>query len=397
MTEMQNFAEEIAKNPDLTKEEKAILINAIYTSEQNRLEKDLKKLLAKRYVGGSLDCISYGIPFSRVGKTAASVSAKSLEKIFGKKISQVMADWMMRGLASGSLHGAGTALVDDKPILKNTVQNALTYAALMGSGAGSVKNIIKNKAAQNLMKYKDFGSLNKIQKAEYLEDVRDFYRDYERGKYVYRKDLGKIKLPSDQMTETAKQAPNLARHVTTLSKDLKNAEYIGVEIPKHDHPKYKITEFHRLRGKNGDYLISQNVKNDKYFYKIAEPNPFTTEQIARMSPEEFSKNEPLIMEQMKKGLIQSEKKNIDFKSFKNPESGKNIVYTREDILKMSSDEFSKHEKEINAQMRSIGIPEKKDIPRDILTFTKQKRADNPPPKKDGKWVTINGNHVMIDK
>ncbi len=405
MTDIQNFVQKIARDPNLTKEEKVAIIKTIYTFEQNKLQKDLNKFITKKCIGAVIECISAGIPYTGVGKGAASVGIKSFEKIFGKKMSQPIADFVMRGLATGAVHGAGDAIAEDKPILENMAKHALISGTLLGTGTGVLATKTKNKAVEKLMRYENFASLEKPEKAAYLSDVNDFFREYERGKSIFRFDIGRIKIPSDQIKETSKQSPHLARYVTSLGKNLRTAKYIGSEAPIHDHSKYQITKFHRLRGKDADYIISENANNGKYFYKIAEPRPFTTEQIARMSPKEFSKNEALIMKQMRRGLIQSENKNIDFKNFKNPENGKNLIYTRQDIDKMSSDEFSKHEKAIYAQMRSIGIPPKNEVPKDITTFTKQQKADNPkPPKndnpkssKDGKWVTINGNHVLIDE
>ena len=52
---------------------------------------------------------------------------------------------------------------------------------------------------------------------------------------------------------------------------------------------------------------------------------------------------------------------------------------------MSADEFIKNEAEIMGQLQSIGLPDKKDLP--------QNSTDS----DDGRWVTINGNHVFIEK
>lgn len=46
-----------------------------------------------------------------------------------------------------------------------------------------------------------------------------------------------------------------------------------------------------------------------------------------------------------------------------------------------------------AQMNSIGIPYKNDLPSNIKTREKEKSYATS--SSDGKWVTINGNHVLI--
>ena len=108
-----------------------------------------------------------------------------------------------------------------------------------------------------------------------------------------------------------------------------------------------------------------------------------------MSNQEFSQNETVIMEQLRNGQIKNQTPKLDYENYKNPESGNKKVFTREDIDKMTVDEYSKYEKEIMAQVKSIGIPYKKDLPHN----SKTNYSSNP---KDGKWVTINGNHVFIE-
>lgn len=122
---------------------------------------------------------------------------------------------------------------------------------------------------------------------------------------------------------------------------------------------------------------------------------FTPEEIGKMSTEEFAQNEALIMEQIHNGQIKNQVPSFDYSSFKNPESGKSRVFTREDLDKMTTDEFSKNENEIRVQMNSIGIPYEKDLPQNVKTFSKEKSYSTNP--EDGKWVTINGNHVFIEK
>lgn len=56
---------------------------------------------------------------------------------------------------------------------------------------------------------------------------------------------------------------------------------------------------------------------------------------------------------------------------------------------MSTEEFTKHEKAIRTQMNKIGIPSKRELPQNTKTYSSD--------PKNGKWVTINGNHVFIDK
>lgn len=121
---------------------------------------------------------------------------------------------------------------------------------------------------------------------------------------------------------------------------------------------------------------------------------FTPKEIGNMTREEFEQNLPIIEQQLKDGLIKPQVEQLkDYSNYKNPETGTEKIYTREDISKMSTDEYSKNEKEIMAQMNSIGIPYKNDLPSNFKTHKKEKSYATS--LSDGKWVTINGNHVLI--
>ena len=74
-----------------------------------------------------------------------------------------------------------------------------------------------------------------------------------------------------------------------------------------------------------------------------------------------------------------------------------VLYTREDIGNMTTKEYTKHEDAIKQQMKTIGIPYNKDVPKGTKTYGKEKASHNSSSStEDGRWVTINGNHVYIE-
>ena len=84
---------------------------------------------------------------------------------------------------------------------------------------------------------------------------------------------------------------------------------------------------------------------------------FSPEDIGKMTPEEFSKNEKIINEQLQQGLITPiTQRKQNYSGYKNPVSGDNRIFSQEDIGGFSGEEFAKHEKEIRGQWGSIGIP-----------------------------------------
>ena len=68
------------------------------------------------------------------------------------------------------------------------------------------------------------------------------------------------------------------------------------------------------------------------------------------------------------------------------------IYTREEISKMTTDEFTKHEPNIMKQLKEKGIPNKKEVE---MSEKSKHLKNTKSSSNDGKWVTINGNHILI--
>ena len=81
-----------------------------------------------------------------------------------------------------------------------------------------------------------------------------------------------------------------------------------------------------------------------------------------MKPDEYSKNEKVINEQIKQGLIAPVTyRKQNYTGYKNPVSGDNRIFSQEEIGSFSGEEFTKHEKEIQGQWGSIGIPSESEL------------------------------------
>ena len=79
---------------------------------------------------------------------------------------------------------------------------------------------------------------------------------------------------------------------------------------------------------------------------------YTREQIGKMSSDEYLQNEPMIMEQLRVQGIPSEKQinqQNELSGFVNQISGNSNIFTREEIKNMSTDEYLKNEKAIDYQ------------------------------------------------
>lgn len=79
-------------------------------------------------------------------------------------------------------------------------------------------------------------------------------------------------------------------------------------------------------------------------------------------------------------------------------------FTREDIAKMAPEEYQKNESEIMAQMKESGIPTKAQADAKTKTSVNSNasksggnsKASGGAASSDGNWVTINGHHVLLD-
>lgn len=102
--------------------------------------------------------------------------------------------------------------------------------------------------------------------------------------------------------------------------------------------------------------VEENVWDDSSPYNVITPD-----EIARMSNDEFSQNESLIMHLLKEGLIQNPQPQMNYSGYTNPVNGSAQIFSREDIDAMTLDEFSEFEKAIMAQLNSIGIPKNSEL------------------------------------
>ena len=183
----------------------------------------------------------------------------------------------------------------------------------------------------------------------------------------------------------------------------------GREINKNlSIDKHKVENRELL--KNAKLLADKNIYENNLVLKgsvsktsneLLQP-VYTREQIGKMSTDEYLQHEPMIMEQLKIQGIPHEKdlnKNTDFSDYFNEVSNNSKVFTREEIQNMTTDEYLKNEKAIDYQLKTIGVPYEKEIKtkqNNSLNKGGNKKSSSFSNSGNGRWVTINGNHVFID-
>lgn len=173
----------------------------------------------------------------------------------------------------------------------------------------------------------------------------------------WKRRMNLIKKGCDMLVEKGYYKPKNADMITPFDEG-----YDGL-LKKIDDATLKESGKTRESAKNEFlYRLDKQGTPTGYASNLPQPSnnsltdlPFTAQQIGKMSSEEFAKNEAVIMDQLKHGLITNEPKN-NFSNYTNPATKTNKIYTREDLDSLSTDEYSKLEPEIMAQLNSIGIP-----------------------------------------
>lgn len=389
--QLQKFLE----RGNYTREEKIAIIKEFGKLYEQKINKEFTDYRNKQIAAGLFEVGSAAIPGAGIGGSAVKAGAgQFLQKSLGRKLAQKVTQSAIDGAAEGSIFGFGRGLAEDK----NPLYTAATDAVFgLGTGAiagGITGNIEKNSIKKEL-----------LSKPKQTKLSNEYYTNYERGINPVRKDLGEIKLISDGFKETNRQQPQYTDKVIDLSKNLKKAEYLNTEAPQHSH-KFDITKFHRLGGDGVDYLIAENAKGNKYFHKVTSPNLAGPEpegqdlsfirinDIAKKVnldkwldigttpvglaiktnllntkenpsiPLNSHNNTPqngvletgISYNEFNPNARQNQQNHDDYSNYRNPLSGDNKIYTREDIGDMPNEEFTDKEAEIRSQWGKIGIP-----------------------------------------
>lgn len=98
-------------------------------------------------------------------------------------------------------------------------------------------------------------------------------------------------------------------------------------------------------------------------------------QIASMPIDEFNARQVEIMNYFnptQKSQQKAQQKAQMFENYATVASALKRIITKEDVNNMSIDEFNNNWDEIKTQMSKIGVPSEKELPQNIMTYTKQK-------------------------
>ena len=231
------------------------------------------------------------------------------------------------------------------------------------------------KSGQNIAKH--FGDRHEDQGKNRGQDPREYNMD------LWNNQQGR-EIAEEMLKEYGQQIRTNSKRNDIIAEKVVQRMFTGQLITNPYTDTRKFEEYDK--NKNHNEILEGYVSN-------SDDHIFTREEIDKMSDEEYLNNEPIIMQQLKEGKIRSGAPAPDYQAYVNPITNKNLIYTKEDINTMSDTEYEKHEKAIYAQMNTIGIPSQKSLSNNVSTFSKTKQNYN---NTDGHWVTINGNHVLLE-
>lgn len=400
--QQKNYIETILNDEKLTQQEKIQRINYIYNNYRQKLDKDLRNYLVKKWAGAALEIGSAAIPFGGAGKLGATAGQKLLQKTIGRKLSQEIGAGTASGLASGGVFGTGRGLIEDKNPLLTALQDAgLGMFAGGGIGAINGKILLNNYLKQLneiLDKRKDWGIA--FQKASgnpekaintLLEHKKGFVPDAFNKKGIGKTDLvwgqdGELGYGMAHFIEKRqKQKIDIDEFLKSLPETIDNGIVTQNDIRRPNN-KYieditnKIAIATDWYGKPRNWIVTAHRQNKSAAKRLMDSAPTSNlslekgrNSISRLAADKAIINDnsekvnpvamiipPQLLQNLQNGnqpsflLEGSVEMNVD-------QNG-NQIFTPQQIGNMASDEFEKNLKTIEQQLKNGLIkPQKQEV------------------------------------
>ncbi len=310
-----------------------------------------------------------------LGAGLGSAISKGLKKIQGKNLQQY------GDIDTLNKESRKNFNVESRKYYQDYIQKApINKDGTINFSKAGIQELLRwnPQKAKNLSKLKQ--DIKKAQKIQIEPNIKPEKKPNVRHYEIYRGKLGdhliEVNKNGTRRYYTTKDTPNGSDH-TTSTGPTESANNIINDSTNFFNPlQNKLTSFLEknnpaleLNSKitNGIEAIGNQLNNqDNYFLKgsvsenVYNPDikPFTPNDIENMSAEEFSRYESAIMKQIKDGTFNSipQQSSKSYWGYRNPLTGDKTIYTQEGIGQLSTDRFTELEAEINAQMKSIGLP-----------------------------------------
>ena len=188
---------------------------------------------------------------------------------------------------------------------------------------------------------------------QFLKDRKTFYDnlikrkpDQEEHREGWYNRLNDIENNMNEIVNKGYYTPPYQNELTPYDKGYNNPNL------NTDFSNYKESELQNIKNK---YLYLKN----KAGIATGQAANIDINQLANMLGIQLTDIQPVNQPQQNSGLF----------GYANPLTGSNHIYTREEVGQMSSEEFAKHEKEIDAQTRAFNgtMPTNGDLQREAMT------------------------------
>lgn len=273
----RDIFEELRKeleNKNLTPEEKTKLIKQAGDEYNKQADEQFYRAVGKSVLGATIEAAAMSAPIGTVGigtKFVWKAGLVALERKFGKKLVQDTLTGAIDGAIASAAFGAGRGLLENKNILTSSIQDAVFGLGIGGLTGASMANLQRILHEVNFQAYKNPEVLKQVGKKNAAKEIKKYYRDYIQGTVDSHPGIGEYHYTGDGIRETLTQKFDNALEVSTLRKNVKNADYKGIEGLAHErNPKSNIKKFHRFSAEDTDYIFSEN-KSGKINYHISRP------------------------------------------------------------------------------------------------------------------------------
>ena len=402
---MYNFLEKLKQlnaDPNFTREEKTQIINEAFSNYRKQVDRDYQNYLTKQYAGEALQLAS-ALPQGRATKLGMQYFGIPAAKHLGRNIAQQTGAGMFSGAAGGGLFGLGHGLSTDQNPLKTSAIGA-GAGALFGAGAGIALG--KGNEIYQAGKLKSFGDIDTLSdtmRKQYRQASKNYYQDFIQGR-VINKD-GDINFTNRGQSENSRWNPKQGKNYPELVRDIKNAE--GPFYSENINPsKLNTDHFDVYKGKNGNHYIEVRKTGERRYYTTRDDSehpiksrtvkdslrttstgvPDGSNNIINHPAQDFnpeadnitlsgyiSKDVQRPQNAVKRWFnnfkgettghaAPAASQQNPYAGFRNPLTGNNKIYTRQELGAMSDNDFEQNEKEIMSQVKTrIGIPHEDEL------------------------------------
>ena len=258
------YLEEVIKDPNLTREQKAAIVKQAYDEYRKQIDTDLNNELLKQYTGAALKIGSWAFPAMGANTLGAQLGGQLLTRYLGRNIAQGIGKGAVSGGLSFGGYELGDALMSGNNPAAAALGGVLKGAATGALGMAGVENAIRNIRGLNLHNVGDIDALNIPDRKQYNKDARNFYQDYVQGISIDKN--GKVDFSKRGVQEVLRWNPKQGKNFPDIVNDIKNAPRLPDEPNIKPEQKPNVSHYEVYQGEKGKHYVEVFKNNNKRYY-----------------------------------------------------------------------------------------------------------------------------------